>query len=364
MKHLYILLAISGAASLSADWNDGNCDEACRQRYLQQQNQRNQGYNDQWGNQPRQQQGYADYDQDQQQYGGYGQRMDQNNPNQRYLDQFPNDQRNQNRLGGYGNNSNNAPASADDKKISDDVKGVVAGGWFSSGNKNVTFDVNNGNVLLRGTVSSADEKNSIEQNVRKINGVRNINNQILVQGQGAQPNNSQTRFGGYDSSNPNNNMPRMADDKQVNDKVKDVVAGGWFASGNRNVSFDVNNGNVTLRGTVDSADEKTKIEQDVRKIDGVRNVNNQIVVQATKQGDYSQDRWNTDQDRQLNTKIRSKLNGWFSSAYDGVVLQTNNGTVILWGTVKNVDDQSKLTAEVQKIDGVRNVQNNTKVQTQ
>ncbi len=365
MKHLYIVLALAGASSLSADYNDGYCDEACRQRYYE--SRRAQGYSDQWGNQPRGQR-YIDSDIDQQQYGGYSQRFNQDNQNPNYQDRLPNDQRNQ-RFGGYGNN-NNSNLAEDDRKISDDVKGVVAGGWFSSGNKNVTFDVNNGNVTLRGTVGSLDEKNNIEQKVRNINGVRNINNQLMVQG--AQPSNNQNRWGGYDNNNNQNGNPRMADDrmarpaddKQLNDKVKDVVAGGWFSSGNRNVSFDLNNGNVTLRGTVDSTDEKNKIEQDVRKIDGIRNVNNQIVVQASKPGDYSQDRWNTDQDRQLNSKIRSKLSGWFSTAYDGVILQTNNGVVILWGTVKNVDDQGKLTAEVQKIEGVRSVQNNTKVQTQ
>lgn len=278
MKYLYFLAAISATASLSADYRDGYCDEACQARYLQEQ-QRQGNYNQGNNNQ------------------GFNQNPNQN-PNFRNNNQQGYGNNNQPNYGGYGNRPNAGPSPS-----------------------------------------------FVEQHPSQMRG--------------------NTQYGGYDNQNNNGNgQARVADDSQVSDKVKDVVAGGWFASGNRKVEFDVANGNVTLRGTVDSVDEKNKIEQDVRKIDGVRNVNNQIVVQASKPGDYSQDRYNTDADRQLNTKIRSKLSGWFSTAYDGVILQTNNGTVILWGTVKNIDDQDKLTTEVKGIDGVRSVQNNTKIQTQ
>jgi len=42
----------------------------------------------------------------------------------------------------------------------------------------------------------------------------------------------------------------------------------------------VNNGNVTLTGTIPSQDDKNNLEQKVREMDGVQNVNNQVTVQS------------------------------------------------------------------------------------
>jgi osmotically-inducible protein OsmY len=43
----------------------------------------------------------------------------------------------------------------------------------------------NGNVRLRGTVSSEDEKRRIEEKVRKVTGVQSVDNQLQVSGQGS-----------------------------------------------------------------------------------------------------------------------------------------------------------------------------------
>ena len=108
---------------------------------------------------------------------------------------------------------------------------------------------------------------------------------------------------------------------------------------------------VTLSGTVNTLEDKKKVEDSVRKIDGVRQINNQITVTGAKtawnseyadnankvrenEQKYPNDFAATDADRQLNSRIRDKLsNGWFTTGYDTIVLKTTNGVVVVTGTV-------------------------------
>lgn len=54
-------------------------------------------------------------------------------------------------------------------------------------------------------------------------------------------------------------------------------------SGYDNVNFTLNNGVVTLTGSVRSAQDKQDIEQEIRDIDGVKDVKNQLKVQQQSQ---------------------------------------------------------------------------------
>ena len=67
-------------------------------------------------------------------------------------------------------------------------------------------------------------------------------------------------------------------DQEIYEEIQNELSPGWFSRGFPNVSFDVKNGNVNLRGTVDSTKNKNKIERGVKEIEGVRQVNNQITI--------------------------------------------------------------------------------------
>lgn len=177
-------------------------------------------------------------------------------------------------------------------------------------------------------------------------------------------------------------------DQEINNKLQDTLGAGWFSKGYENVNYQVNNGNVTLRGTVSKLEDKNKIEESVRKIEGVKQVNNQIVVSEANQNqnrnqfqnanqntnqranDYSdtqlrdsekkypQDFAANPQDRQLNARIRDKLgSGWFSRGYDALIIRTTNGLVIITGSVENPDDAKKVTDRIREIEGVRGISN-------
>ncbi len=78
--------------------------------------------------------------------------------------------------------------------------------------------------------------------------------------------------------NYNSNQNERISDQELLSKVRDKISSGWFSKGYDQVDVKVNDGNVTLAGTVKTLEEKEKVEKEVRNIKGVRNVNSQISV--------------------------------------------------------------------------------------
>lgn len=137
------------------------------------------------------------------------------------------------------------------------VNQAIEGGWFSEGFDNVSFDNDNGNITLKGTVDSAEDKNEVESRVKKIDGVKSVDDQIQVQ-------------------NEKSEKP----ERKIAKKIRKVLRGGWFTKGYDGVTFDLDDGEVTLKGTVDSESDLNEVQKKVEKIDGVKQVNNQIQVQS------------------------------------------------------------------------------------
>ncbi len=71
-------------------------------------------------------------------------------------------------------------------------------------------------------------------------------------------------------------------DEDINNDIKSTVGTGWFTKGYENVSFSVNNGVVTLTGSVNSQDDKDKLQDSLSKLKGVKQINNQILVVPQK----------------------------------------------------------------------------------
>lgn len=179
----------------------------------------------------------------------------------------------------------------------------------------------------------------------------------------------------YANQNPNDQ--KVVSDQEIIKKIRNALSSGWFSKGFENVSFNVNNGNVNLTGSVDTLENKNKIEDSIGKIEGVRNVNNQITVVKGNSKTYSsselqdsekkypQDFASTTQDKQLNARIREKLSkGWFSNGNKTLVLKTSDGIVIVSGTVDKPEDIQKVSDSINGIDGVRSVNNQMTVKNQ
>jgi osmotically-inducible protein OsmY len=169
-----------------------------------------------------------------------------------------------------------------------------------------------------------------------------------------------------DPSDDNTDENSSVSDQELTKKIHDKLSSGLFSQGYNQVNIQVNNGNVTLQGTVKTWDDKRKIEKEIRNLDGVKSLSSEIQVQESSSKEspraFSQDTYATSTDDQLNKKIRDKVSrGWIWDSYKGVTLNTSNGVVTLEGTVDSISDQQKLATEIQKIDGVKSVKSNLKI---
>jgi osmotically-inducible protein OsmY len=250
---------------------------------------------------------------DQYQRDQYQRDNDQRHQGSRDQFQRDNDLRNQGSRDQYQRPMDQDRDSRDSRNVSEreiakEVHDLLESGVFSSGYPNVTFSVDNGNVTLKGTVDTLDDKNKIEDKVRKIKGVRQIKNQITLAGKQTSYNDSSTYNESsrtmHDSARTTDTRLRDDDsslkdhetkiheaakhypqdsattpaDKLLNARIRESVSDGWFSRSYETITFRTNNGVVTVIGAVDSNDDVKKIADKLRDIDGIKSVNNQLTI--------------------------------------------------------------------------------------
>ena len=59
-------------------------------------------------------------------------------------------------------------------------------------------------------------------------------------------------------------------DQDISKDVKSTLGSGWFSKGYESVTYQVNDGVVTLKGNVQSIQDKNKVEDSLNKIKGVK----------------------------------------------------------------------------------------------
>jgi len=106
------------------------------------------------------------------------------------------------------------------------------------------------------------------------------------------------------------------------------------------INVDTNGGVVTLFGVVDSAQAKRAAEAEVRKVGGVKNVENDLqVVAAARQDQVEQ------KDDQIGKAIESRIGANAALQDADIDVAVSNGVARLSGTVKSRTDQvAALTA--------------------
>ncbi len=122
------------------------------------------------------------------------------------------------------------------------------------------------------------------------------------------------------------------------------------------INVDTVDGVVTLHGTVHSADQKARAEQESRKIDGVKNVRNllQVVPESQKEAVKASD---NDIKKHVQDALKSDATLKDSSI---AVQSVNNGVVLLDGTAKTVSDHVRALQLARGVSGVRQVKSEVK----
>lgn len=145
--------------------------------------------------------------------------------------------------------------TATDTTITNAVKNKLAADPTTSAAK-INVDTANTVVTLSGSVPTAAEKSEAERIARNTQGVTQVVNNISVEQPG------ETGAGGA-----------LSDASILTSIKSQLVANGIIGT-----NVDVKNGDVTITGTVDNAQEKLKAEQIARQASGVKSVTNQLVI--------------------------------------------------------------------------------------
>lgn len=120
------------------------------------------------------------------------------------------------------------------------------------------------------------------------------------------------------------------------------------------INVDTNNGFVTLFGIVPTAQAKLAAENAARKVDGVRNLENQIEVVADAKRETVDAK-----DSDVQKDVKKELGR--VAAFKKIDVETKNGVVRLTGTVNDTMDQLSAVTVARSVNGVRAVQNELKM---
>jgi osmotically-inducible protein OsmY len=228
------------------------------------------------------------------------------------------------------NNIEVEPVERLDSRIRGDVVAALAADPVVEAYE-ITVSVEDGAVTLSGEVDSYAEKTIAESIVDSISGVVDVENQIEY------------------------NPVTDREDAEIRQDIRDRLrADASIESGL--VTVTVDNGEVTLDGTVSSAVEKTEAEAEAWLVAGVESVTNKIDVQWWRDDETTDwaGGW-TDSDM-LQAIENALLTNPRVNAFE-VNATVRDGVATLTGTVDNM--QAKLAAEQEALDtlGVWRVKN-------
>jgi hyperosmotically inducible periplasmic protein len=144
--------------------------------------------------------------------------------------------------------------SATDATITTTVKNRLAADPTTSAAR-INIDTSNGVVTLSGAVPTAAEKSEAERIARNTQGVTQVVNNITVEQETGPTGGT---FG----------------DATILANIKSQLV----ASGIIGTNVDVKNGEVTITGEVDNAQEKSRADEIARQASGVKSVKNQLVI--------------------------------------------------------------------------------------
>ena len=185
----------------------------------------------------------------------------------------------------------------------------------------------NGIVTIDGEVGTLYDKLKIGELISQVPGVKEVNNKIMVQ----------NNITANDIIKAN-----IEDELQRNDAILEP----------EKIKVEVNNGLVTLSGSVGYFREKKMAETIASWQDGVSDIINNIVIMSPV---------TAKSDDNLKEIISDILNKNFSLEKN-VKFEINNGVVDLFGTASDLYAKNHIAEDIQHIIGIKNVINEIKVE--
>lgn len=178
----------------------------------------------------------------------------------------------------YNTTPNKQGSYDNDRDLMNQIRMALEGNGSVHEYQYVNVNVYNGVVTLTGHVANRQIKEEVKNRIERMDGVKKIDDKLEV------TSSSNDLNSGYAGDRTNNYSPKEAmmgsadQDHKINKDLQDVIEGGFFSDGYKNVTFDVKNGHVVLKGTVKNDGDKKDLIEKVKKIDAVKSVDDQVMV--------------------------------------------------------------------------------------
>lgn len=160
-------------------------------------------------------------------------------------------------------------------------------------------------------------------------------------------------FSGYKVAADERSVGTIIDDSVILTTVKSKMIADEFVKA-RHIDVDVLNGIVYLIGVVESSSEKRMAADIARSVEGVRRIENQLVIGQTTSDQVLNDAL-------LTSKIRVELIKTPDIRSTNIDVDTHNNVVTLTGTVRSQNEKTKIHQVVQDVARSRKIVNNISV---
>lgn len=143
----------------------------------------------------------------------------------------------------------------------------------------IGVQTNNGVVTLSGTVPTLVEKTRAEEVASKTDNVKGVVNGITIDSQSIGATNADEKIGNAIEKIAVKTSEMTQPAQPVNDqKILNKIKAQLVAAGGTGTDVEVDNGHVVLKGKIPNAQEKTKAEEFAKNIEGVKSVQNLLVI--------------------------------------------------------------------------------------
>jgi len=209
--------------------------------------------------------------------------------------------------------------------------------------------VHNGKATLSGKVEEGVNKDLAKQIALGVNGIKEVDNQIVIQPDFVPAKATAERSYG-----------EVIDDATITAAVKSKLL--WSKDTNGlSTDVDTKSGKVTLAGTADSAAAKSLASHLAMNTRGVRSVDNQLIVNGAKATMADSAKNSAHEAKQevadswITTKVKSTYA--YSTNVDGsdISVTTNGGVVTLSGMVDSGAERALAIELAQNVRGVKSV---------
>jgi hyperosmotically inducible periplasmic protein len=199
--------------------------------------------------------------------------------------------------------------------------------------EHIKISSRDGVVTLSGSVADENHKPMAQDVAEALPGVTSVDNQITVKGE----------------------QPAESSDTWISMKVKAALLYRRNVSGTKTEVY-VKDGIVTLKGVAADQAQKDLTTEYAKDIDGVKGVENQIVVTKNLET-IDETHGEKIDDASITAQVKGSLLAHHSTSALNTKVTTNNGVVTVSGQARNAAEKVLVTKLVTDINGVQSVVN-------